>query len=131
MGSESEPTEPKSSALAVLAKSKKKSPKEKTEVSRTVVKSEPITSDSEQEVKNSHEELNEVKKEIKKEIKVEKDICTKDAKQSNVEEKLPKKDKDSRQLLIEEKPCKNEKDSRLGLIEEKSFKKEKIADSHW
>merc|ERR1712025_1473303 len=123
--SESEPNEPKSSALAVLAKSKKKSPKEKTEVSRTVVKSEPITSDSEQEVKNSHEELSEVKKEIKKEIKVEKDICTKDAKQSNVEEKLPKKDKDSRQLLIEEKPCKNEKDSRLGLIEEKSFKKEK------
>ena len=75
--SESEPNEPKSSALAVLAKSKKKSPKEKTEVSRTVVKSEPITSDSEQEVKNSNEELNEAKKEIKKEIKVEKDICTK------------------------------------------------------
>merc|ERR1712203_496214 len=111
--------------LAVLARSKKKSPKEKTEVSRPVVKSEPITSDSEQDVKNSNVELIEAKKEIKKEIKAEKDTCIKDVKQPSVDEKLVKKDKDSRQLSIEERACKKEKDSRQGLVEEKSFKKDK------
>jgi len=123
--SESEPTEPKSSALAVLAKSKKKSPKEKTEVTRPVVKSEPITSDSEQDVKNSNVELIEAKKEVKKEIKAEKDNCVKDVKQPSVDEKLSKRDKDSRQLSIEERACKKEKDGRLGLVEEKSLKKDK------
>merc|ERR1712130_58015 len=53
------------------------------------------------------------------------DICTKDAKQSNVEEKLPKKDKDSRLGLIEEKSFKKEKDCRQSLVEEKSSKKDK------
>merc|ERR1712106_176078 len=127
--SESEPNEPKSSALAVLAK-KKKSPKEKPEIPRPVVKSEPISSDSEQDIKISNVESMEAKKEIKKEVKVEKDTTiSKDSRQSSVDEKPFKKDKDSRQSSVDEKPFKKEKDSRQdsrqNSVEGKSFKKEK------
>merc|ERR1712203_51311 len=85
----------------------------------------PITSDSEQDVKNSNVELIEAKKEIKKEIKAEKDICVKDVKQPSVDEKLSKKDKDSRRSLVEEKSFKKDKDFRQTLGEEKSSKKDK------
>merc|ERR1712228_1054568 len=97
------------------AKSKKKS-MDKSDSSRVTVKSEPISSDSEQDRKNSNKESFDMMKEIKKEIKTEKESLTKESRLYN-EDKSVKSEKESRYPACDEKTFRKQKDMKQLLIQ--------------
>ena len=114
-GSESEPGQPKSSALAVLAKGKKKSPVkdilDSKKSSKSIIKTEPLSSESEPDTKPApgSSELN-IKKEIKTEIKIEPSLIIKSefSKKKSVkkEKKRDKEYKEKDKSLLGQKMAK-------------------------